>query len=235
MANSNNPNDIIKRILNGIQTDDDVEALRQLLLAGDRAATPEEYRQVLQQLSKYNVNITEAKEIHIGDRNYYSWNEEALSALVHMIRFHQSDDVDTANLLVTKLNNARLQGEEGDRKTGSFYTYNVWLEDVCLEKSNDSTENNCCTQQYTIKGKWDSKVYKEVNMFGLRVDKPWGLKKKPHGNFTVTVEILNGRATQVKVDVVRYDDSANNYAADKAKQLINSKIRVVLQKLEMMR
>ena len=125
--------------------------------------------------------------------------------------------------LVTKLNNAKLQGEEGDRKTGSFYTFNVWLDDVCLEKSQDFTENNCHIQQYTIKGKWNSKVYKEINAFGLRVDKPWGVNKKPHGNFTVAIEILNGRATQIKVDTVRYDDSANNYAADKAKQLINSK------------
>ena len=132
-------------------------------------------------------------------------------------------DVDTVHILVTKLNNAKLQGEEGDRKTGSFYTFNVWLDDVFLKKPQDFTENNCHIQQYTIKGKWNSKVYKEINAFGLRVDKPWGVNKKPHGNFTVVIKMLNGRATQIKVDTVRYDDSANNYAADKAKQLINSK------------
>ncbi len=54
----------------------------------------------------------------------------------------QFGDVDEGNLLVNKLNNAQLKGEEGDRHTGSFYTYNVWLEDVSLEKSRDATENN---------------------------------------------------------------------------------------------
>ena len=182
----------------------------------------------IKQLGKYNVNIGDGKEIHIGDRIYQQWDEKALSALVSMIQF---GDVDTTNLLVTKLNNAKLQGEEGDRKTGSFYSYNVWLENVFLEKSHDSTENNCHIEKYTIKGKWDSKVYKEINMLGLRVDTPWGQKKAPHGNFTVAVEILNGRATQVNIDIVRYDDSANNYAAEKAKQLVNSTISELLRRI----
>lgn len=220
MANPEELNSIISRILSGEFTDVDIATLREMLASADN--------QMKLQLGKYNVNIAEGKEIHIGDRIYNQWDEEALSALVRMIQF---GDVDTANLLVTKLNNAKLQGEEGDRKTGSFYSYNVWLENVCLETSHDSTENNCHTEKYTIKGKWDSKVYKEINMLGLRVDTPWGQNKTPHGNFTVAVEILNGRATQVNIDIVRYDDSANNYAAEKAKQLVNSTISELLRRI----
>jgi len=213
MANPEEINSLIKRIAAGEYTDADIAFLREVLDSGDKQATL--------QLGKYNVNIGDGKEIHIGNRNYYSWDKEALSALVSMIQF---GDVDAANILLTKLNNAQLQGQEGDRKTGSFYTYNVWLEDVCVEKSHDSTENNRHIQKYTIQGKWNSRVYKEINLYGLRFDMPWGLKKKPYGNFTVTVEILNGLVTQIKVNAARHNDSANNYAADKAEQLINSKI-----------
>ncbi|WP_016866409.1 MULTISPECIES: hypothetical protein [Fischerella] len=56
---------ILNRVEKGQQTDDDITILRQLLLDGDR--------QVVQQLGKYNVNIGEGKEIHIGDRIYNQW------------------------------------------------------------------------------------------------------------------------------------------------------------------
>ncbi len=208
----------IEQILNKIekkkQTSEDIDVLRQSLLASNH--------QTAIQLGKYNVNIEQGKDIHIGDRKYYSWDEKALKALINLIQF---GEVDEGNLLVIKLNNARLKGEEGDRHTGSFYTYNVCLEDVCLEKSHDVTENNYHIQQYTIKGKWSSEVYKEINVFGLRVDRPWGSRKKPYGNFNVKVEFVNGKLAHNKIDVNRYDDSSNNYAANKAKQLIHSKIR----------
>jgi hypothetical protein len=39
-------------------------------------------RQLSIQLGKYNVNIGEGKEIHIGDRIYQQWDKEAMEALV---------------------------------------------------------------------------------------------------------------------------------------------------------
>ncbi|NEP25591.1 hypothetical protein [Moorena sp. SIO3I6] len=238
-----NPSDIIKRIQSGNWNESDLESLRQLLQSNDN--------DTLQQLSKFNISIDEGKDIHIGDRNYFNWSDEAIQAVVEVVQqgkgvavfnptgkvtiynynnnFREEQSTPELTRLVTKLNNARLQGEEGDRKTGSFYTYNIWLEDVSLENSHDSTEDNCHIQQYTITGKWNSKVYKEINAFGLRVDTPWGHNKTPHGQFTVKVEILNGRVTQIKPDVARYNDSANNYAADKAKKLIKSEISGVLR------
>jgi len=39
----------------------------------------------------------------------------------------------------------------------------------------------------------------------------------------------NGKATFIKVNAVRYDDSANNYAADKAEQLTHLKISELLR------
>jgi hypothetical protein len=43
-------------------------------------------RQLSIQLGKYNVNITEGKEIHIGDRIYQQWDKEAMEALVKTIQ-----------------------------------------------------------------------------------------------------------------------------------------------------
>jgi WD40 repeat protein len=47
----------LHRVENGQQTDEDISFLRQLLLIGDR--------QIVSQLSKYNVNIGEGRDIHI--------------------------------------------------------------------------------------------------------------------------------------------------------------------------
>lgn len=71
-------NPILERILNGSQTEDDIEQLRRSLSAKDR--------QVVSQLGKYNVNIGEGKDIHIGDRIYQQWNKEAMEALVKAIQ-----------------------------------------------------------------------------------------------------------------------------------------------------
>jgi vWA-MoxR associated protein C-terminal domain/Effector-associated domain 10 len=69
---------ILNRIEKGQQTDEDIAILRQWLLASDR--------QVISQLSKYNVNIAEGKDIHIGDRIYQQWDKEAMEALVKTIQ-----------------------------------------------------------------------------------------------------------------------------------------------------
>ena len=60
MANPSNLNNIVQRILNGTQTDADVEALRQWLNSGGIQNI---------QVGKYNVNIGQGQDIHIGDVN----------------------------------------------------------------------------------------------------------------------------------------------------------------------
>ena len=70
-------NAILKRITQHQQTEQDLEILRRAL-AGDR--------QVVQQLGKYNVNIGEGEGIHIGDRIYQQWDEQAIQALVKAIQ-----------------------------------------------------------------------------------------------------------------------------------------------------
>jgi hypothetical protein len=78
METSEDISSIINRIASGEFTDVDIAALREMLDYGDR--------QVTLQLSKYNVNIGDGKEIHIGDRIYNQWDEEAMKALVKAIQ-----------------------------------------------------------------------------------------------------------------------------------------------------
>jgi Effector-associated domain 10 len=70
--------DSIQRIIDGTQTDADIETLRQLLTSGDR--------ETISQLGKYNVNIKDGKDIHIGDRIYQQWDRESIEALVKTIQ-----------------------------------------------------------------------------------------------------------------------------------------------------
>ncbi len=74
-------NTIIERIASGTQTATDVEALRVAL--SDR-------NQDLRQLGKYNVNFGQGQDIHIGDRTYVTWNNEAIQALIEVVQKLQS-------------------------------------------------------------------------------------------------------------------------------------------------
>ncbi len=68
----------LQRILDGTHTDADLETLRQLLANDDR--------ETISQLGKYNVNIKEGKDIHIGDRIYQQLDEAAITAIVTAIQ-----------------------------------------------------------------------------------------------------------------------------------------------------
>ena len=70
---------ILDRIANGQFTDADIEALRQLLVSGDG-------EKVKAQIAKYNVDIGEGKDIHIGDRNYYHFNGISQQELAQMAK-----------------------------------------------------------------------------------------------------------------------------------------------------
>ena len=70
--------DILDRIAKGQFSETDIAILRQLLESSDR--------QLSAQLGKYNVNITEGKDIHIGDRIYQQWDKELIEALVKAIQ-----------------------------------------------------------------------------------------------------------------------------------------------------
>ncbi|WP_254447079.1 hypothetical protein [Dolichospermum sp. UHCC 0259] len=69
MTEPSNLNEIIQRILNGNQTDADVESLRQWLNKSSIQNL---------QVGKYNVNIGQGQDIHIGDRTYQGLDAQAI-------------------------------------------------------------------------------------------------------------------------------------------------------------
>jgi hypothetical protein len=86
MANPSNPNDIIQRILNGTQTDDDVEALRRWLSSGGIQSIQN------LQVGKYNVNIGQGQNVQIGDtfgglrlRTYQGLDAEAIREVARAV------------------------------------------------------------------------------------------------------------------------------------------------------
>jgi hypothetical protein len=124
--------------------------------------------------------------------------------------------------LIATLSHAQFKGEEGERGGfGSSFRYEIYLEDVVLEDE----QNNDSHQLYKISGNWQSFVGKYVYALNKLVDTPWGHNKRPYGRFEVVVKTINGVLDQIRVKADRYDDSANNYAANKVEQLIESKIR----------
>jgi Effector-associated domain 10 len=74
MSNPINPNDILQRILNATSTDADIEDLRQWLESGGI----ENF-----QTGKYNVNIEQGQNIHIGDRIYQELDAEIIREIIH--------------------------------------------------------------------------------------------------------------------------------------------------------
>jgi energy-coupling factor transporter ATP-binding protein EcfA2 len=76
MANPSNLNDILQRILDGIQTDTDVEDLRQWLKSGGVQNL---------QVGKFNINIGQGEGIHIGDRTYQGLDAEAIREVVRAV------------------------------------------------------------------------------------------------------------------------------------------------------
>lgn len=77
--NSEELSNLLDRLVNGKQTDEDIAALRQVLGNVISGVEPAQ-RQIVIQLSKYNVNV-EGEGIHVGDRTFQEVNDEAMQAL----------------------------------------------------------------------------------------------------------------------------------------------------------
>ncbi|MBD2318911.1 tetratricopeptide repeat protein [Phormidium tenue] len=71
-------NSIIARILEGSHTEKDMAVLSRLLENNDH--------EIKTQFAKFNVNITDGKDIYIGDHIYLSWNKDAVNALIEAIQ-----------------------------------------------------------------------------------------------------------------------------------------------------
>ncbi|KST65136.1 CHAT domain-containing protein [Mastigocoleus testarum] len=76
MTNPTNLNNIIQRILNGTQTERDIEALRQWLNSGGIQNL---------QIGKYNINIGQGQDIHVGDRTYHGLDAQAIREVARVV------------------------------------------------------------------------------------------------------------------------------------------------------
>jgi hypothetical protein len=221
--NTNDIEAIINRIASKQHTEEDIKLLQQRL---------NDNPQIASQLGKNIVNIGEGKEIHIGDRIYQGADAEAIKQIVGSIVQELQESASTKQLsltaeLIATLNNAKFQGKEGEQGgTGSFYQYEIYLDALRLE--NEQNKDNY--QEYTLSGNWSSFVYKYVYVFDKVIDAPWGHNKKPYGRFQVVVKSINGVVEGIRVKADRYNNNANNYAANKVEQLIESKIKEIKRK-----
>jgi hypothetical protein len=86
MTNSDEPNVIFNQIEKGEHKDEDLMLLRKKISERD----PE----YLEQLGKYNVSIDKGENIQVGDRTFLTLDDEAMQAIVHVIRQY----IKTSNL-----------------------------------------------------------------------------------------------------------------------------------------
>ncbi|GBE90950.1 hypothetical protein [Nostoc cycadae] len=216
-------NSILERIVKHQHTESDIALLQKWLSNGS---------QIVSQQGKYAVNLGQGQEIHIGDRIYQGADAKAIKQIVGNIvqELQQCTSTKPKSLaaeLIATLNNAKFQGKEGEQGgTGSFYQYEIYLDALSLE--NEQNKDNY--QEYTLSGNWSSFVYKYVYVFNKVVDTPWGHNKKPYGRFQVVVKSINGVVEGIRVKADRYNDNANNYAANKVEQLMEFKIKEITRK-----
>lgn len=124
----------LEAILSRIEAEDhaigEVAVLRQLLSSQNHS--------LIQQLDgKYNIHIEQGRNIHIGDRTYVSWSDEAIQALIQAIR---------ADLAATsKANTPRPQELCRDRQTLDQYldvTLNRLKQQGCLDIQQNVTSDS---------------------------------------------------------------------------------------------
>ncbi len=114
MAPSDDLSTILEKIADGNHTDANITALRQLLRTGDR--------QIALQLGKYNVNIGEGKDIHIGDRIYQKLDDEAIQAIIQAIQKKIQEDREASQPTTIKLKTSDGNESESLRAAAHWLT-----------------------------------------------------------------------------------------------------------------
>jgi hypothetical protein len=142
MSNKDELKLILDRIVDGQSTEADISRLRELSRSGD-------YLTKLQ-LDKFNINIGEGKDIHIGDRIYQSVDVKKIREI--LVEILQTQDRDLAPLS-TKTRQQYLI-EQRNRKILLDIVYSSWVDDslkqslycdiqikLGLEKRQDAVES----------------------------------------------------------------------------------------------
>jgi hypothetical protein len=77
MSTSDELKNIVENLIAEVKIDEAIEVLRQAHECGEK---------ITLQLGKSIVNIGQGKDIHIGDRTYVTWNDEAIQALIEVVQ-----------------------------------------------------------------------------------------------------------------------------------------------------
>ncbi len=81
MSTSDELKNTVENLIAEVKIDEAIEVLRQAHECGEK---------ITLQVGKSIVNIGQGKDIHIGDRTYITWNEEAIQALIEVVQKLQS-------------------------------------------------------------------------------------------------------------------------------------------------
>ena len=166
MSATNELKIILDRIASGQYEEADIETLRRLLSSSNYQNS-----QIVRQLGKYNVNIGQGKDIHIGDRIYPQWNDEAIQALVQAIRQVRWQRV--ANL------------KENDFTSFEFQSTGISLIDKLAKNLNDISQKS--VMRYGLKLAFSPDPNQEYFISGgNQVIKHW---EKPKSTWEISKEI----------------------------------------------
>jgi GUN4-like/Effector-associated domain 10 len=165
MTNPDELSSIIDHIATGKQTEEDLANLRQILSLNDR--------QIATQLSKYNVNIGQGNDIHIGDRIYVDWNNEAIQKLLEVIQ-EKSDSIPLLPKELPQEEYLRLKNllAAGRWREANYTTRTIILKAVNAEKegwlSDEQIQDFPCPVLQIIDNLW---LQYSNQRFGFSVQK----------------------------------------------------------------
>jgi tetratricopeptide (TPR) repeat protein len=77
MSTSDELKNIVENLIAEVKIDEAIEVVRQAHECGEK---------ITLQVGKSIVNIGQGKDIHIGDRTYVTWNDEAIQALIEVVQ-----------------------------------------------------------------------------------------------------------------------------------------------------
>jgi Effector-associated domain 10 len=116
MPDFNSLNDILERILNNIQTETDIETLRQWISIDNSQNL---------QIGKYDVNFEQGKYIHIGDRIYQGLDAEAVLKVIRVLT--KDSSISDIRSIVTEEFSNLTQPEQDQSTSRTFQSANPFL------------------------------------------------------------------------------------------------------------
>lgn len=214
---------IINKITEGKYTEAE---LSQLLLAFKN----KDNEQISLQLAKFNVNIGKGKDIHIGDKIYYQWNEEAVKSLIEVVEGNKEA---IKNIFNSRKKNALLTYQEYSERAEKNITIThkaqlIGRENILTEIKELITKNTDIIVVYGAGGVGKTRLLLELPTILCENIKLW---------FTCdTAESIESELTQLdneKEHIIVVDDAHNYDLLPKLREVLinpqlSKKVRLIL-------